>query len=231
MKKLVYAFLASAALSSCASQYTIEGQTSSSDMEGKMVYLKTVSADGMTSIDSCEIVHGNFTMSGKCDTVTMAELFLDAQPLMPLVLEAVPMEVSINDTIMKVSGTELNEKLYDFLYKKMQLETQAAELPRKETRMIMDGKDEAEIAYLLNGELQQLTQDYDRLVMEYITGNFDNMLSVGVFMIHTQNGQPPMITPQLEDIMSKASTSFKENDYVKSFMKAAEQNQRNVYGR
>lgn len=95
----------------------------------------------------------------------------------------------------------------------------------------MDGKDEAEINYLLNAEMQQLTQDYDKLVMDYITGNFDNMLSVGVFMIHTQNGQPPMITPQIEDIMSKASSTFKENNYVKTFMQAAEQNQRNAYGR
>ena len=230
MRKTLYALLASAALCSCANQYTIEGQTSSSDFEGKKITLKTVSADGMTSIDSCEVIHGNFKMSGKCDSICMAELFLDGTPLMPLLLEAVPLEVSINDTVMRVKGTELNEHLYDFIYKKAELEQMANELPRVQSRMIMDGKDEDEINYYLNAQMQQISAEYDKLVMEYLTQNFDNMLSVGVFMLHTQNSTP-MINAQIEDIMSKASDSFKNNAYVKEFMKTAEENQRNMYGR
>lgn len=231
MKKFFHILLAAVVLCSCASQYSIDGRTSSSDLEGRMVFLKTVSVDGMNSIDSCEIIHGNFSMSGRCDTVCMAELFLDTTPIMPLVLEAVPLEVCINDTVYKVSGTETNEKLYEFLHKKAALELQLSELPRKESRMIMDGKDEYEINMTLNNEMQKITSDYDKLVMEYITQNFDNILSVGVFMIHTQNGQAPMVTPQIEDIMSKASDKFKNDSYVKAFMQTAEQNHRNIYGK
>ena len=195
-----------------------------------MVFLKTVGTEGMNSIDSCEIIHGNFSMSGKCDTVCMAELFLDDQAMMPLVLEAVPLEVSINDTLMKVSGTEVNEKLYDFLHKKMALEMAASELPRKESQMIMNGVDESIINEQLSLELAQLNTAYDQLVMEYITQNFDNILSVGVFMLHTQNAAP-MMNPQIEDIMSKATPKFKENPYIQQWMKTAETNQRNIYGK
>ncbi|MBQ9288219.1 MAG: DUF4369 domain-containing protein [Bacteroidaceae bacterium] len=231
MKRIIHTLLAALVFCSCASQYSIDGKTSSSDLEGKMVFLKTVSVDGMNSIDSCEIIHGNFSMSGRCDTVCMAELFLDTTPIMPLVLEAVPLQVCINDTVYKVSGTEANDKLYQFLHKKAELEQQLSDLPRQESRMIMDGKDEYEINMTLTNTMQKITSDYDKLVMEYITQNFDNILSVGVFMIHTQGGQAPMITPQIEDIMSKASDKFKNDSYVKAFMQTAEQNHRNIYGK
>lgn len=230
MRKIVYSLLVAAALSSCASQYSIEGQTSSSDFEGKRIILKAVTSDGMTNLDSCEVIHGNFKMSGCCDSICMAELFLDDTPIMPLLLESKDLKVSINDTIMRVEGTELNNQLYDFLYKKRELEMQANELPRIQSRMIMDGKEEDEINYYLNAQLQQLNTSYDQLVMEYITRNFDNMLGVGVFMLHTQ-GSVPVINAQIEDIMSKATETFKNNDYVKDYMKKAEENQRNMYGR
>lgn len=193
-----------------------------------MITLKTVSSEGMTDIDSCAVIHGNFSLSGRCDSICMAELFLDGTPLMPLLLEASEMKVNINDTIMKIEGTVLNEQLYDFLYKKRDLDMQAAELPRVETRMIMDGKEEEEIQYYINSQLQLLNTAYDRLVMDYVTNNFDNMLGVGIFMLHTQ-GQVPMINPQLEDIMSKASDFFKNHEYVKDYMKKAEENQRNMF--
>lgn len=193
-----------------------------------MITLKTVSADGMTNIDSCAVIHGNFKLAGPCDSVCMAELFLDGTPLMPLLLEAQEMKVNINDTIMKIEGTQLNDQLYEFLYKKRDLEMLAAELPRVESRMIMDGKDESEIQYYITAQLEQLNAAYDKLVMEYVTGNFDNMLGVGIFMLHTQ-GQIPMINAQIEDIMSKATDYFKNQEYVKDYMQKAEENQRNMF--
>lgn len=230
MRKIVYSLLASAVLTSCASQYSIEGQTSSSDLEGKKIILKALSVDGMQPLDSCEVIHGNFKLSGVCDTVCMAELFLDENPMLPLILETAPIKVNINDTIMKVCGTEMNEKLYDFLLKKSELELQASELPRKESRMIMDGLPEEQIAVQLQAEYAKLMNDYDKLVMEYVTKNFDNMLGVSVFMLHTQ-GAVPMINAQIEDIMSKATETFKNHEYVKAFMKQAEENQRNMFNR
>lgn len=230
MRKIVYSLLASAALASCASQYSIEGQTSSSDLEGKKIILKAVSVDGMQPLDSCEVIHGNFKLSGVCDTVQMAELFLDEAPMLPLILETAPIKVNINDTVMKVFGTPMNEMLYEFILKKSELEMQANELPRKETRMIMDGMMEEEIVAQLSAEYAKLMNDYDKLVMEYVTKNFDNMLGVSVFMLHTQ-GAVPMINAQIEDIMSKATETFKNHEYVKAFMKQAEENQRNMFNR
>lgn len=212
---------------SCASEYQIVGRTSLSTLDGKMLYVKAIQGEEMVKVDSCEVIHGNFSMRGVCDTARMAQLFMDDQSVMPIVLEPAPLTINIDDTIMRVSGTVLNDRLYEFLHKKAELDMQAAELPRRESRMYMDGKDEFEIDQMKASEIARLNQAYDRLVMEYVTGNFDNILGVGIFIMLT-NGAPPMMNAQIEDIMSKATPYFKNDPYVKSYLKAAEENMRHL---
>lgn len=228
MKSFLYTVLAAGALTACSTtKYQIEGHTSLTNLDGKKIYVKTVDGEQLNSLDSCEIVHGKFSMEGALDTVRMAVLFMDDQSLMPLVLEPAPMVINMADTAWRVSGTEMNDKLYDFLNEKGKLEIELQELPRRENKLILDGKDEYEIQQILGGELNRIQQTYDRLVMNYVTGNFDNMLSVGVFMMHTI-GQPPLLTPQIEDIMSKASSVFKNDPYIKWYIQAAESNMRSA---
>lgn len=226
MKKSLYALSVAGLLSACATtQYHIEGSTSLTNLDGKKIYVKTIKGDDMQKLDSCEIIHGKFAMKGDLDSVCMGVLFLDDQSLMPLVLEPASMTVNMNDTAWRVTGTSMNDELYQFITAKTKLEAEVQELPRKENRMILDGKDEYIIHETLNTELLRIQKDYDRLVMDYVTRNFDNMLSVGVFMIHTI-GQPPLKTPQIEDIMSKASERFKNDAYIRWYMEAAESNER-----
>lgn len=211
-------------LSACAgTKYQIDGHTSLTDLDGKKIYIKSIDGDQLNNVDSCEVVHGKFRMEGALDTVHMALLYMGEQSLMPLVLEAAPVTICLSDTAWRVTGTEMNDKLYEFLNMKNRLESEISELPRRESKMVLDGKDEFEIHETLNAELARIQKSYDRLVMDYVTGNFDNMISVGVFMMHTL-GQPPVLTPQIEDIMSKASEQFKQDHYIKWYMQAAESN-------
>lgn len=228
MKHFLYALLALGLCSCASNNFQIEGHTSSPQLDGKMVYVKAINGLDMVAVDSCEVIHGNFSMTGPCDTVRMAELFMDDMQVMPLVLEPAALTVCLDDTLMRVSGTELNDQLYEFLKQKNSLEMEFQELPRRESQMYLAGKDEYEINQVLSGEANRLTRAYDQLVMKYLTENFDNILSVGVFIIHTNNGQPPMMNAQIDDIMSKASESFKANAYVQEFIKAAEANMRNI---
>ena len=228
MKKFLCTVLAVGALTACSTtKYQIEGHTSLTNLDGKKIYVKTVHGEDLNDLDSCEIVHGRFAMEGALDTVHMAVLFMDDQSLMPLVLEPASMVISIADTAWRVTGTEMNDQLYEFLHAKGRLEGELQELPRRENRMILDGKDEYEIQQVLSGEVNRIQQSYDKLVMKYVTSNFDNMLSVGVFMMHTM-GQPPLLTPQIEDIMSKATQVFKDDPYIKWYIQAAESNMRSV---
>ena len=65
----------------------------------------------------------------------------------------------------------------------------------------------------------------DSLVTNFIVENFDNVLGPGVFMMVTGNYQYPILTPQIEDIMSKATEYFKNDPYVKDYYEKAQENQ------
>ena len=53
--------------------------------------------------------------------------------------------------------------------------------------------------------------------------NFDNILGPGVFMMVTSGYQYPVLTPQIEDIMSKATKKFKDDPYVKEYYRTAQE--------
>ena len=55
----------------------------------------------------------------------------------------------------------------------------------------------------------------------FIVENFDNVLGPGVFMMMTGSYPYPVLTPQIEDIMSKATKKFKEDPYVKAYYQTA----------
>lgn len=69
-----------------------------------------------------------------------------------------------------------------------------------------------------------LSAEQDRLVTSFITSNFDNVLGTGVFMIMTSGYPYPVLTPQIEEIMTKATPYFKSNEYVRRYMEAAKEN-------
>ena len=59
----------------------------------------------------------------------------------------------------------------------------------------------------------------------FIIENFDNVLGPGVFMMLTSGYPYPVLTPQIEEIMSKATANFKNDPYVKEYYQVAQENQ------
>jgi hypothetical protein len=95
------------------------------------------------------------------------------------------------------------------------------ELSHKQNQMILEGIDENVINQQLSVEAAVIAQREDSLVTNFIVDNFENVLGPGVFMIMTSNYPYPVLTPQIEDIMSKAPKSFKEDSYVKEYYQVA----------
>lgn len=60
--------------------------------------------------------------------------------------------------------------------------------------------------------------------------NFDNVLGPGVFFMMTAGNTYPELAPWIEDIMSKATDSFKNDAYVKDYYEKAMQNQQIMNG-
>ena len=126
-------------LASCTRKYKVEGSSSVTSLDGKMLYLKTLKDGQWVTVDSAEVIHGLFSMRGRVDSVIMATLYMNDEGIMPLVLEDGKIEVSISNTQLTAKGTALNNLLYEFIEKRNALELQIEELDRKEARMVLDG--------------------------------------------------------------------------------------------
>ena len=87
MNKLFFSVVSLLAFTSCASEYKIEGSSSVSRLDGKMLFVKVPSGDRMLSIDSAEVIHGMFKMEGITDSTSMASLYMDDESIMPFVIE------------------------------------------------------------------------------------------------------------------------------------------------
>lgn len=72
---------------SCSKRYKIEGKSSVTSLDGKMLYLKSLQEGDWVTVDSAEVIHGLFKMKGPADSVRMVTLYMGDEGLMPLVLE------------------------------------------------------------------------------------------------------------------------------------------------
>ena len=138
MNRIVYALVVVCTLVSCAEGYSVQGSSSVSALDGSKLYLKTIKDNELRNIDSCEVVHGQFRFAGLLDTVRMANLFMDDESIMPIVLEKGEISIRIDNASQTVFGTPLNDRLYEFIDFHNQLGNQMAELSHKQSRMLLD---------------------------------------------------------------------------------------------
>ena len=230
MHKILLAFATMALMASCANSYNVQGSSSISSLDGSKLYLKAVKNNELKSIDSCDIVHGQFHFSGILDTVRMANLFMDDQSIMPVVLEEGEIVIKLDNAAQSVGGTPLNDKLYKFIDKHKQLDNRMSELSHRQSQMMLEGVDELTINEHLNAEAEKIAAEEDKLVTSFIVENFDNVLGPGVFMMITSGLNVPVLTPQIEDIMSKATDKFKNDPYVKEYYQVASENMAKMQG-
>lgn len=221
MKNFLYITFIAAVLVSCAESYNIQGHSTLSSLDGSKLYLKVVSNNKLKNIDSCEVVHGKFRFSGQYDSTRMASLYMDDRSVMPLVIEQGDISIRIDDAQQKVTGSPLNDILYEFLDKHQQLDNQLVELSHRESQMLLDGIDEDVIGEQLSMEAAKIARLTDSLETTFIIDNFDNVLGPGIFMMITSGYQYPILTPQIEELMSKATDYFKNNPYVSDYYRVA----------
>lgn len=215
-------------VTSCSTQYVVNGTSTVESLEGKTLYLKVYQDDDMQTIDSSSVVHGKFRFGGVLDSTMMGNVYLGETSVMPLVIEQGQVNMKIDETIQSATGTPLNDTLSNFILRKTQLDAQLAELPRKQTQMIMAGMDIDDISEELNREAAGLAEQNDRLVTRFIIANSNNVLGPGVFMILTSGFRFPVLNPQIEEITTHATPYFMNHPYVREYLKAAEANMEKI---
>lgn len=224
-----YLFLSSLlVLTSCAEQYNIAGNSSVPCLDGRMLYLRVSPDGGMqatettsVTLDSCKVVHGRFNFVGDVDTVRMAMLFTQNQCVMPLVIENGNLSIQVDNVAQRVSGGPLNDKLYTFFKKRNRLDNEMWELQQRTIRMIRDGKTPEEVQRKVGKKAQQLTRQTEELETQFIKENYDNVLGPGFFMLLCSQFPTPIITEQIESIVSGAPSQFLNDPYVRSYLQQA----------
>lgn len=231
MNKVFYAIISILSLASCDATYNITGSSNVSTLDGQKLYLKVLQDETLKNIDSCDVVHGQFQFQGKTDTVRIANIFMDGDMGLPVVLEDGEIIVKIDNMQESVTGTPLNDKLTAFREKFTQLMNQSMDLVHQHDQAIMNGKDMDVVNAKLAAEDASINQRMDRLVTSFVTENFDNILGPYIFINTCMSRyEVPMLDAWIEDIMSKATEGFKNNPQVKEYYDKAQQNQNIMNG-
>ena len=224
MKNYLWAVILLVAFASCSTGYKIEGSSSVLRLDGKMLFVKIHQGNEMIKVDSAEVIHGVFSMEGIVDSTVIASLYMDDENIMPFVMEDGDIRIQIDNADIMVSGTPLNDKLYHFVKSRNILLDRAYEVERLESRMIMDGKSEEEIAEEVVKEREKLSNELDDLAKTFIQENYENVLGPGVFIMLCSSFPYPVLTPVIEEIVNGAPEKFKNDSMVKGYMEVAREN-------
>lgn len=216
--------LLATAMASCTNEYSIEGASSVSSLDGRTLSIKVYREGKMVTVDSAEVIHGLFRMKGKLDSVQLVTLYLNDSPIMPIVLEAGKINVKISTSEVKAEGTSLNDKLYEFIEKKNRMDLMIEDIQRKEARMVMNGAMFDEIHEKLAAEHDRCMENMMRYVKTFIIDNADNVLGPGIFLMVCATMDYPIMTQDIEDILKETPDSFKQSYGVREFLKSARYN-------
>lgn len=231
MNKIIYAVISVLSLTSCADTFSITGLSNVSTLDGQKLYLKVYKDTVLKNLDSCDVVHGQFQFQGSIDSVRIANIFMDDNVGLPVVLENGEIVVKIDNTQESVTGTPLNDKLSAFREKFTQLMNQSMDLVHRHDQAIMNGKDMEAVNAKLAAEDEELNRKMDKLVTSFVTENFDNVLGPYIFINTCMSRyEVPMLDAWIEDIMSKATEKFKNDPQVKEYYSTAQQNQNIMNG-
>lgn len=213
--------------SSCGKQYTLHGNTESY-FNGSKVYLKVESGEKWETLDSCEILHGKFRMQGPADSTFVTALFIGDEAIIPVVVEAGEITLDICRHDITISGTELNSALSSFMQTKNQFEQRMYELERMEASLILDGHTAESAAAQTEDNFELVGDSLDTYVEGFIKEHYNTVLGPCVFQLLCSAMPYPLMTKQIEGLLSDAPDSFLSNPYVKSFIAAAEENKRRM---
>lgn len=212
---------------SCSSEYVLNGNTDSF-FDGARAYLKIEKDGKLLAVDSCDILHGKFSMQGDVDVPFVCALFIGDEAIMPVVLEKGDISVKIGRQDIVVSGTELNNMLSNFMEQKERFERHMALLERKEAQLILEGYTAEGAAAYMRDSLAAAGGQLDSYVEDFIKEHYNTVLGPCVFRLLCSTLPYPFFTNQIERILDDAPEVFLSDDFVKDFVMAAEENMRRL---
>lgn len=212
---------------SCKNEYLLQGNTDNY-FDGSRVYLKTEAKEGWKVIDSCDILHGKFRMKGSADSTFVSALFIGDEAIIPVIIEEGEIEVRLDIRDIRIGGTALNDELSSFIEQKEKFERRMMELERVETNMILDGHTAESAAAHIRDSITAVGKSMDAFVEEFIKEHYNTVLGPCVFQLLCSTLPYPLITTQIERIITDAPDKFMNNDFVQDFLAIARENNKRM---
>lgn len=228
MKHFYHCFLLiSVLLVACNNKYVIKGSSPHRIKGGEMAYLKVTDGKNFSSIDSCRIVHGRFEMSGEIDSVMCVSFFIDNKESFPLVLEYGDIDIDMSETFIKIGGTPLNDKLYQYLHQRDSMLLEMEDLYFAERNLLFDGYSIHEARNIVTGLRNDILRNIDKLNTNFVIDNFDNVLGVTWFLRMCNEASMrhgyPTTTSQIDQLYNAAPEEFKANPSIAKFMEQVDE--------
>lgn len=205
-------------LCSCAEQYNIAGSTMVPGFGGHTLYLGSLSGgQTLQYMDSCRVIHGQFSFCGSTDSVTFARVYMGGESVLPVVIEGGALTVSIDPTGEYVTGGPLNEKLYKFMERRRQVENDLWRLDRQCLRAWQEAPSPEEARarmaeFRARGE--KLVAEGEALETRFVLENQNTVLGPGFFRMLCEHYPVPVLTPQIKEIFNRAGPAFMNDPFV-----------------
>lgn len=210
-------------LASCLGKYSLKGSTDGF-YNGEQAYIKVDSGGVWHTVDSCDILHGCFEMSGEVDAPFLTSLFIGEEAIMPIIIESGDIVVNLSMRDANVSGTNLNDQLSRFIEDKDVFERRIMEIERRETALILDGHTAESAAAEVREAIAAVGDSMNLFFEKTIRDHYNTVLGPCIFQLLCSAMPYPLMTKQVEGILADAPQSFKDNHFVKMFVAAAEEN-------
>ncbi len=212
---------------SCSERYCIKG-TTDGFYNGEQAYIKVDSGGVWYTVDSCDILHGCFEMSGEVETPFLSSLFIGEEAIMPVIIENGDIAVELSMRDANISGTHLNNQLARFIEDKEGYERLIMDIERHETTLILDGKTAESAAAMVRDSLAAVGDSMNEFIVKSIRTHYNTVLGPCLFQLLCSAMPYPYMTKQIESILADAPQSFKENEFVKKFIEVATENVRRM---
>lgn len=206
------------ALSSCTSNYKIDGVVETMGYEGRELSLVEFLPFRITRIDSCMVNRGRFQMKGKADTTRLVFLCKDNRPIIPVYIEKGHAKISLLPTEMTVSGTPQNDLFYSFLKKKIEFDNRYEDISQRRMSMIRSGAGLDRLSMdAMQDSLKNIVNECEEMICSFMAENYGEPAAVGVFMM--LSAEPSNEMPRyLRKILDAAPEDFLSQSFVSGYI-------------
>lgn len=215
MKKLLFAFGASAMLVACGGEtgsYTLTGTLQDTTLNGKTVYLKNY--DNGNTLDSAVVTNGVVEFKGVADTIVPAVLSMaDGPRLAKFVLEPGTLMLDAEKGVVKGSATNDKYTAYVLAYDSI-----VADYRAKAEKLTASGVDEKEAEAQMEELMSATDSSIKDLVVATMNANKDNGVGYYALLEYAYG----LSKTELDKALEGTADWIKNSERVGNFKKAAE---------